>query len=165
MMSSVSAIAEDRTSRWIVLASLALNLFFVGIAGALIVRHYVGAPVATTAPLDRSAAARIERLAATLPAQDAEILRSEFRIRAQKIEAARDDYRRLLDTTRTILRTEPFDAGAMRTALGAARATRQIFDQLLHEVTTIAAASMSAEGRNKLADWSSATRGSGETNR
>jgi uncharacterized membrane protein len=164
--SASAAIADDRATRWVLFVSLALNLFFVGIAGALLIRHYTGtASIASTAPLDRSAAARIERLAATLPTNDADILRSEFRARAPMVETAREDYRRLLEVTRTILRTEPFDVEAMRSALAAARVARQTFDQRLHEVIAAAAAKMSAEGRSKLADWSSTARSVTETNR
>jgi uncharacterized membrane protein len=158
MIASVSAMSEDRGSRWLVVASLALNLFFVGVAGALVVRHYTEAPAASTAP-DRSASARMERLAAILPGKDAEILRAEFRVRASTVEGARDDYRRMLDAARAFLRLEPFDAVAMRTALAAARGARQIFDQLMHELIVTAATKMSTEGRAKLADWSAAARG------
>ena len=163
MIASVSAMTEDRSTRWLVFASLALNLFFVGVAGALVVRYYTEAP-SVTAPLDRSAAARIERLAAILPAKDAEILRAEFRARAPTVEGARDEYRRMLDVARAFLRLEPFDAPAMRTALAAARGARQIFDQLMHELIVTAAGKMSPEGRAKLADWSAAAR-SPATNR
>jgi uncharacterized membrane protein len=158
MTAASTAIGEDRTTRWLVFVSLALNLFFVGVAGALVVRQYVQAPVASTAPIDRSAAARIERLAAILPAKDAEILRAEFRARASTVEGARDEYRRMLDVARTFLRMEPFDAAAMQTALAAARGARQIFDQLMHELIVAAAGKMSAEGRDKLADWSASAR-------
>jgi uncharacterized membrane protein len=164
MIASISAMGRDRGTRWLVFVSLALNLFFVGVAGALVVRHYTQAPAASTAPLDRTAAARIERLAANLPAKDAEILRGEFRARAPMVEGARDEYRRMLDVARAFLRIEPFDDAAMRTALAAARGARQIFDQLMHELIVTAAGKMSAEGRNKLADWSAAARGTA-TNR
>lgn len=165
MIASVStAMSDDRNTRWLVLLSLALNLFFVGIAGALAVRHYTEAPAAGTALVDRSAAARIERLAAILPASDAEILRAEFRARASTVEGARDEYRRMLDVARAFLRLQPFDVGGMRSALAAARGARQIFDQLMHELIVAAADKMSAEGRSKLADWSAAARGTA-TNR
>jgi uncharacterized membrane protein len=152
-----ATIVENRATRSILFLSLALNLFFAGVAGALFVRHYVAAPAVTAAP-DRSPAARIERLAATLPAKDAEVLRAQFVARARAVEAARDEYRRLLDATRPILRTEPFDAAAMRAALSAARGARQTFDQLMHEVITAAAGAMTPEGRRKLADWPTTSR-------
>jgi len=53
----------------------------------------------------------------------------------------------------------------MRTALAAARGARQIFDQLMHELIVAAAGKMSAEGRDKLADWSAAARATPANNR
>src|SRR5437763_89064 len=56
--------------------SLALNLFFIGAAGALANRHDLQpAPAQTERP--HAAAARIDRLAATLPSTDADTLRSQ----------------------------------------------------------------------------------------
>ena len=77
---------QDRSSRWLLIGSLALNLFFIGTIGALAVRHYVmpAQPAATERP--RTAAARIERLAAPLPAADAEKLRAAFRAREAAAE-------------------------------------------------------------------------------
>ena len=81
---------QDRSSRWLLVGSLALNLFFIGTLGALAMRHYVlpTQPAATERP--RTAAARIERLAAPLPAADAEKLRAAFRAREAAAENARD---------------------------------------------------------------------------
>jgi uncharacterized membrane protein len=142
----------DRASRRLLLASLALNLFFVGIAGALIVRSHAAAP-APSAPVDRSVAARIERLAATLPAADAEVLREEYRARSGAVEPVRDAFRRAQDSAREFLRAEPFDVGALRAAMAQTRAARQALDQALQDVIASAAAQMSPAGRRKLADW------------
>ena len=147
----------------LVLISLALNLFFVGVFAAYVVRHYVSAPPAAGV-IDRSPAARIDRLAATLPASDAEKLRSEFRSQETSVEAARDGYRRSQDAIRRILRAEPFDPAAMRAAMADSRVARQAFDQVLHGVIAAAAAQMSNAGRNKLADWPQ-SRPAGEANR
>jgi uncharacterized membrane protein len=136
----------------LLLVSLALNLFFVGVGAAYVVRHYFSAPPAATA-IDRSPAARIDRLAATLPAADAEKLRGEFRRQQAGVDAARDNYRRLQDVIRQTLRAEPFDPAAMRTAMAEARAARQAFDHALQGVVAAAAEQMSVAGRNKLADW------------
>jgi len=143
---------DERGSRWLVLISLALNLFCIGVAGALVVRTYYSAPP-VHAPVDRSAAARIDRLAATLPPPDAEKLRTEFRARAATVEPAREAYRRAQDAARAVLRTEPFDAAALRAAMRDTRAARVVLDEALHEVIAAAAAQMSPAGRNKLADW------------
>jgi uncharacterized membrane protein len=155
-------VGDDRASRWLVLVSLALNLFFIGAGGALLARHYL-APAASSPSIDRSVAGRIDRLAAQLPSADGEILRAEFRAHQPQIEAARNAYRQAQDEISRILRTEPFDADAMRRAMAQARAARQVFDQVLHEHLASAAARMSAEGRTRLAD--SRPRGPAEARR
>jgi uncharacterized membrane protein len=165
MTMATSAIAEDRTSRWIVLVSLALNLFFVSAAGALMVRHYFADRPTSATPVDRSVSARIERLAATLPPADAEILRAEYRANAASVDASREGYRKAQDDVRQTLRDEPFQAEAMRAAMIRTRAARQTFDQLLQDVIASAAGKMSAAGRNKLADWPPSQRSASETNR
>jgi uncharacterized membrane protein len=147
----------------LILVSLSLNLFFVGVFAAYLLRHYVSAPAATSV-IDRSPAARIERLAATLPAADAEKLRSEFRNRQATVDVARENYRRAQDVIRRILRADPFDPAAMRGAMADTRAARQAFDQALQAVIVSAAEQMSVAGRNKLADWPS-SRSAGEANR
>jgi uncharacterized membrane protein len=158
------SLREDRASRWILLVSLGLNLFLVGAGGAWAARHYFAPPAQTTPWFDRSVAARIERLAATLPPADGDILRASYRANATAVAGARDLYRRAQDETRGILRSEPFDAEAMRAAMGRTRVARQGFDQLLQDVIAAAAARMTPAGRNKLADWPPTQRGSA-TNR
>ena len=75
-MTTMSIAIQDRSSRWLLIGSLALNLFFIGTVGSLAVRHYVmSAQPAATERL-RTAAGRIERLAAPLPPADAEKLRA-----------------------------------------------------------------------------------------
>jgi uncharacterized membrane protein len=152
-LATLAAMRDERTSRWLVLASLALNLFFVGAGGALVARHYLAAPAASPAPVDRSVAARMERLAVTLPSSDAEILRAEYRTKATNVDGARETYRKAQDEVRRILRAEPFQGDAMRAAMTEQRAARQAFDQLLQDVIASAAAKMSPAGRSKLADW------------
>jgi uncharacterized membrane protein len=150
---TLATLREDRASRWLLLISLGLNLFLVGAAGAFALRHYLAQPAAGAAPVDRSVAARIERLAATLPASDGDILRGEYRATAPTVDGARDAYRRAQDQVRQTLRTEPFQPAAMRAAMSETRSARQAFDQLLQDVIASAAAKMSPAGRNKLAEW------------
>ena len=164
-MATSAVLGEDRTSRWILLISLALNLFFVGATGALVARHYFADRATTAAPLDRSVAARIERLAATLPPADADILRAEYRANSATVDASREAYRAAQDDVRATLRGEPFQPEAMRVAMGQTRAARQVFDQLLQDVIASAAARMTAAGRNRLADWPPGQRSVGEANR
>src|SRR5262249_62291439 len=107
-MATAAILPDERSSRLLLLVSLALNLFFVGATGALVVRHYFADHTEAAAPLDRSVAARIERLAATLPPPDADILRGEYRANAAAVDAAREAYRGNQDDVRAILRAAPF---------------------------------------------------------
>jgi len=147
------AISEDRASRFVLLASLALNLFLVGAGGAFLARHYLADTATQSPPLDRSVAARVERLAATLPSADADKLRAEYRANARIVDASRDDYYRAQEEVRRALRAEPLEPEAMRAAMAKTRASRQVFDQLLQDVIASAAVKMSAAGRDQLANW------------
>jgi uncharacterized membrane protein len=143
---------QTGSGRILLLVSLALNLFFVGIVGALAIKHYV-APIPGPTVIDRTAAGRINRLAATLPGEDARILREAFQTNSADVEAAQRAYRQAQDVTREALRAEPFDIGPLRVAMGQTRAARQKFDESLQNLLALAAARMSTAGRNKLADW------------
>ena len=134
--------------RWLLLGSLALNLFFIGVAVALMIRAAQPAP-----PIDRSAAARVERLAATLPKPDADKLRVQYAAQRDAVETAQRAYRSRQETMRQALRAEPFSADAMRAAMADTRAARQGFDLVLQGIIATAAAEMSADGRHKLAEW------------
>ena len=157
-MTSVAA-REERTGRWLLLTSLALNLFLLGAGGALLARHYLAEPARTETPVDRSIAARMERLAATLPPADAAILRSRYRGEAARIDAAREGYLDAQDEVRRILRDEPFAPEAMRKAMVEARASRQGMEQQLQDMIAAAAAQMSPAGRSELANWPPGQRG------
>ena len=93
---------ERPSSRWLLLGSLALNLFFVGIAIAMMVR--------SPAPSywDRNVFVRVERLAATLPSADADILRGEIQANRAAIESTQAAYHSAQDSIHDVLRQEPF---------------------------------------------------------
>ena len=143
----------DRSSRWLLVGSLALNLFFIGTLVSLAARHYVmpSQPAATERP--RTAAARIERLAAPLPAADAEKLRTAFRARETAAEGARDALNKAYERAQAALRAEPFDPASLRAALAEARAARPAYDQIMQDILLTGASAMSSEGRGRLADW------------
>lgn len=143
----------DRPTRALLIASLGLNLFVIGAAGALLARHYVAPPAPVASERPRTAAARIERLAVTLPAADAETLRAAFRARAGAVEATRDVLNRAYDHTRAMLRRDPFDPAALRGAMAASREARTRYELALHDVIAAAAAAMTPAGRDRLADW------------
>ncbi len=133
--------------RWLLLGSLALNLFFVGIAIAMAVR---GPPPPSW---DRNVFVRVERLAATLPPADAASLRAAIDANRQKLEAAQTQYHAAQDGIRAALRQEPFELDAMRAAMTKSRAARQNFDQILQGTFADAASKMSQAGRQAMADW------------
>jgi uncharacterized membrane protein len=72
---SIAQLAPAMTrpsSRWLLLGSLALNLFFIGVVVALAIRS----PVSSS--WDRDIFVRVERIASTLPAEDAATLRTQI---------------------------------------------------------------------------------------
>ena len=136
------------SSRWLLLGSLALNLFFIAFAIALAVR-----PPAPASSWDRDVFVRVERIADTLPASDAGILRARIQADRGAIETAQQKYRSAQDVIRTAMQTEPFDVEALRTAMANTRTARQAFDQTIQGAFAGAAAQMSQSGRQALADW------------
>jgi uncharacterized membrane protein len=143
--------SEGAHLRWLLLGSLALNLFFVGAAGAVAFRYSSPVPLATVSHIDHSLAGRLDRVASSLPPEDADLLRAQLRIEAVKVAAAQADLRLSQETVRNSLRAAPFDADAMRAAMAENRVARQNFDQVLHDTIAAAAAKMSDVGRAELA--------------
>jgi len=143
----VPSVSSHGSSRWLLLGSLALNLFFVGAAVAMAIRS--PAPPAW----DRNVFVRVERLADTLPPADADLLRGKINANRGAIENVQTKYRTAQDSIRETLRQEPFDAGAMQAAMAGTRAARQSFDQIIQGVFAGTAAQMSPAGRHALADW------------
>ena len=143
----------DRTSRVILLTSLALNLFFLGLISAGPVRHLFHPHQRVVIEPRRSAAERIDRLASTLPTEDADKLRAAFRTKDRMLESAHSAYRKAQESMRSTLRAEPFDVSALRSAMAEVRAARQSLDAALQDVIATAAAEMSPAGRSKLAEW------------
>lgn len=146
-MAQTAPLTERRSSRWLLLGSLALNLFFIGVAIAMAIR----APEQRT--WDRNVFVRVERIAATLPPADADVLRGTINNDRQAIDKAQTDYRAAQDRIRATLRGEPFSVDNLRAAMSGTRAARQNFDQILQGAFADAAAKMSPEGRRALADW------------
>jgi uncharacterized membrane protein len=143
----------DRTSRVILLISLALNLFFLGLISAGPIRHLFHPHQRPVIEPRRSAAERIDRLASTLPTEDADKLRAAFRTKDRTLESAHAAYRKAQESMRSTLRAEPFDASALRSAMTEVRAARQSLDAALQDVIATAATEMSPAGRSKLAEW------------
>jgi uncharacterized membrane protein len=136
------------SSRWLLLGSLALNLFFIGIAVAMAIRS--PAPRSTWDP---NVFVRIERVAESLPAADADLLRGEINKGQPALSAAQEAYHRARDEIRTALRQQPFNPAALREVMAQTRLARQNQDQIVQNLFAEAAAKMSRAGRLALADW------------
>jgi uncharacterized membrane protein len=155
-MSVLPKIEDGARVHWLLLGSLALNLFFVGAAGAVAFRYTSPVPLTTVARIDHSLVGRLNRIADSLPPADADAMRAELRDDEVKIAAAQADLRLSQDEVRKSLRAEPFDADAMRGAMAENHAARDRFDAVIHDMLASAAGKMSIVGRNKLADWPAA---------
>lgn len=139
--------ATQGSPRWLLLGSLALNLFFVGVAAAIAVR--------TPAPSywDPNVFVRVERLAATLPPADADILSMQIKANHAAIDDTQTRYHSTRQQIHDLLRQEPFDVEAMRAAMAQTRAARLTFDQTVQGVFADIAAKISPAGRQALANW------------
>lgn len=142
--------------RWLLLGSLALNLFFVGVALAMVIR----APAPSY--WDPNVFVRVERLAATLPPADAEILRDQINASHVAIDDAQTKYHSARRHIHDVLRQEPFDVAAMRAATAQARTARLNFDQTIQGVFADIAAKITPAGRQALANWPPGRKTSGD---
>lgn len=147
-MAQTLPMAERRSTRWLLLGSLALNLFFVGVAIAMLIRGPEPPPT-----WDRNVFVRVDRIAATLPPADGNILRGSINNIQPTLEAAQTEFRASQDSIRDAVRQEPFSVEAMRAAMTRTRAARQNFDQIVQGAFADAAAKMSPSGRQALAAW------------
>jgi uncharacterized membrane protein len=135
-------------SRWLLLGSLALNLFFIGIALAMAIRAPAPPP-----RWDPNVFVRVERIATTLPPADADILRGAMQANHAAIDTAQTKYHAARDHIHATLREDPFKIEDLRAAMAESRATRQAYDQVIQAVFADAAAKMSPAGRQAVANW------------
>jgi uncharacterized membrane protein len=131
--------------RWVLGASIALNVFLV----ALIAAHLVGHRHGEKRPRPTM---RIDMLAATLPPADGDKLRAALQAR-KDIAAAIDDFHAAQDRVRAVLRAQPFDEAALRQAMAEAQARHRTVETAIHDLIAGVAGQMSQEGRDKLAEW------------
>lgn len=135
-------------SRWLLLGSLALNLFFVGVALAMAIRAPAPPP-----RWDPNVFVRVERLASTLPSADAALLRNAVQANHNVINDAQSKYHAARDRIHATLREESFKVEDLRAAMAETRAARQNYDQVIQGVFADVAAAMSPAGRRAVADW------------
>lgn len=132
------------STKWVLTASLALNVF---LATVLVVVYRPHRPP----PLDVAQIA--ERIAETLPAADAAILREIVAVRAPEIDRSRRLSRSLPDRVRAVLAKEEFDPEALRPVFADIAAAHQRMDEALAALVIEAATRMSPEGRAAIARW------------
>ena len=134
-------------TRWLLPASFALNVFL----GAALLVHALR-PDFGPPPPPPPPGKLVEKIAATLPPADAEILRQAFATLPEREGRPRgpEEFHRRL---REALLAPNFDAEALRHSLAEGRAERDRFDLALEHALITAATAMSVEGRRKLADW------------
>jgi len=149
-MTIVHAIPASTRSgpRWLLLGSLALNLFFIGVALAMAIRAPAPPP-----RWDPNVFVRVERLAATLPPADADLLRGVFQANHAAIESAQSKYHAARDHIHATLREDPFKLEDLRAAMTETRTARQTYDQVIQGVFADVAAKLSSAGRHAVADW------------
>src|SRR5580698_8748154 len=92
-MSVLPKIESGARVHWLLLGSLALNLFFVGAAGAVAFRYTSPVPLTAVARIEHNLVGRLNRVADSLPPSDADAMRGELREDAVKIAAAQADLR------------------------------------------------------------------------
>jgi uncharacterized membrane protein len=134
-------------TRWLLLGSLALNLFFIGVAVAMAVR------TPAKPRWDPNVFVRVERIAEALPPADANIVRQAMQANHDAIDKAQTAYYAAREDIHETLRQDPFKVADMRAAMAKMRAARQAYDEVVQNVFADAAPKMSSAGRHGLADW------------
>lgn len=140
--------ARTTGARWLLIGSLALNLFFVGVAVAMAIRTPAPAP-----RWDPDVFVRVERLSATLPPADADMLRGAYQANHDRIAAAQTAYQDGRRSIHAILRQEPFNIDELRDAMAKTRAARQALDQTVQSVFADTVVKLSPAARHAIADW------------
>jgi uncharacterized membrane protein len=140
-------------ARYLLMGSLTLNLLLAGAVGAVALQHSSAAPLQPVVGIKHGMVDHLDRVAASLPANDAELMRTQLLADARKLAAAETEVRLSQEAVRDRLRAEPFDPAALRAAMAQTGAAREQFYQILHDALAAVMAKMSDAGRKRLADW------------
>ena len=131
-----------KIARWLLPASLALNLFFIVLA----VRNH---PFWHPHPMDPGHI--VDFMKPNLPPADAEILQKSFADHKAAMDEAHKASQGLPDKIRAALQANPFDPDALRQALKDGQANHQVIEDNMAVSLVDAATKMSPEGRAELA--------------
>ncbi len=144
-MSAVTS--PGRLLRWAFLASLAVNVFFIGVSATHAVRNQIETQGHFKPGL------RLDAMVATLPADDGAKLRAALDADMDKVSAAVTAYRAAQAMARAALQADTLDQGALDSALADIRVKREIVQRTLQAVVSKAAPTMSPDGRKRMAEW------------
>ncbi|MGU3493469.1 periplasmic heavy metal sensor [Xanthobacteraceae bacterium A53D] len=139
--------ARVKPRRALLIASLALNVFFICATLAIVINH------SGMSDRPRGPAARIDRIAATLPPEDGKVVKAEFNAISGALDTARQASRATQDKVRQALAATPYDPAAAAAAMDALGDSRSAVWSIFRDALLKAAAQMSPEGRAKLAEW------------
>lgn len=131
---------------WLLVGSLTLNLFLIGVVAAYQLRSAVPAAQPSTR-------LNIEQIAETLPKPDADRLEAVFRSHAAELSEYTTAIRQSQDRQRDGFRAQPFDPKPVEDAMATTRFNHDAAKRVIHEVILEAATQMSPAGRAKLAEW------------
>lgn len=131
-----------KIARWLLPASLALNIFFVVLA----VRHH---PYWHPHPPDAGHIA--DFMTSGLTPADAAILQQSFAAHASAMDEARKAGRDFPDKIRAALTANPFDSAALTAALKEGQSDHQAMEDAMAAALVEAATKISPEGRLALA--------------
>lgn len=127
---------------WLLIASLALNVFL----GAAMGTHFFRGPKPPPRP-----GTIILDMAEALPEADARILRQAYDARRSELEV--DNSRRGFEEMHQALSAEPFDPAAFLQVTGEFRARQDHMHRVTSEILADALPRLSPEGRKRLAEF------------
>lgn len=129
--------------------SLMVNAFLAG----MLLSQWYGHPGAPPPPPPPRPERMIEDMAAVLPPVDAAILRQSFAKNTGGLKQPPRRHDDMIERMRQALDTEPFDPAALRQVFSDGRHNRDVIDNAIEAALVEAAATMSPEGRHRLASW------------
>ena len=147
-------LAPGRILRPMLVASLAINIFFAAFLGAQYWHSRTDLPsLAGGSGITPSVAFTqmvLQKVADALPADDRAVLRQALLSHAPALRGAQQDYLDAIDAARQEVARTPLDPAALKASVDAAVAARQKMAPIIGTLLADAILHMSAEGRRIL---------------